>query len=56
MNYYIVSPRYSDSICSLDVAIKINLLLYRILNGQSDMYEKSCFVLIPHRTYVLHIC
>ena len=29
-----------------DVAIKMNLLLYRILNEQIDMYEKSCFVLI----------
>ena len=31
---------------SKDVAIKMNLLLYRILNEQIDMYERSCFVLI----------
>ena len=29
-----------------DIAIKINLPLYRILNEQIDMKEKSCFVLI----------
>ena len=29
-----------------DVAIKINLLLYRIGNEQIDMLEKSCFILI----------
>ena len=29
-----------------DVAIKMNLRLYRILNGQIDMPERSCFVLI----------
>ena len=32
-----VKPRYNDSICSKDVAIKMNLLLHRILNEQIDM-------------------
>ena len=27
-----------------DVAIKMNLLLCRILNEQIDMYKRSCFV------------
>ena len=35
-----------------DVAIKMNLLLYRILNEQIDMEERSCFVLISS----LNIC
>ena len=29
-----------------DIAIKMNLLLYRILNEQINMKERSCFVLI----------
>ena len=29
-----------------DVAIKTNLLLYRILNGQNNMLERHCFILI----------
>ena len=32
-----VNPRHNDSIVPKDVAIKINLLLYRILNEQIDM-------------------
>ena len=32
-----VNPRYNDSICPKDVAIKMNFLLYRILNEQIDM-------------------
>ena len=35
-----------------DIAIKMNLLLYRILNEQIDMQEKSFFVLIyPYNIY-----
>ena len=34
---YTVNSRYNDIICNQDVAIKINLLLYRILNEQIDM-------------------
>ena len=44
-NISTVNPGYNDSICTKDVAIKMNLLLYRILNEQIDMLEKS-FVLI----------
>ena len=29
-----------------DIAIKMNLLLLRIRNGQNDMTEKPCFILI----------
>ena len=36
--------------------MKMNLLLVRTLNEQTDMYERSCFFLFPHRTYVLDIC
>ena len=37
-----VNPRYNDSICTKKrVAIKMNLLLYRILHEQIDMREKS---------------
>ena len=32
-----VIPHYNDSIFPKDVAIKLNLLLYRILNEQIDM-------------------
>ena len=30
-------PRYNDSVFPKDVAIKMNLLLYRILNEQIEM-------------------
>ena len=34
---YTLNPRYNNNICSKDVVIKINLLLYRIRNGQNNM-------------------
>ena len=35
-----VNPRFDDSIVPKDVAIKMNSLLYRILNEQVDMLER----------------
>ena len=43
---YTVNPRYNDIICSQRFAIKLNLLLYRILNEYIGMLERSCFILI----------
>ena len=41
-----------------DVASIMNLLLYRILNGQNDILERYCFVLIFSQNiiYILDIC
>ena len=41
-----------------DVANIMNLLLYRILNGQSDILERYRFVLISSQNiiYILDIC
>ena len=41
---------------SKDVAIKMNLLLYRILNEQIICKKVLVLLLFPHRTYVLDIC
>ena len=53
-----MNPRYKDSIFPKYVAIKMNLQLYRILNGQIDMTVRKdlfCFYfLIEH--IVLDIC
>ena len=39
-----------------DVAIKMNLLLYRILISRLICKKGLALFLFPHRTYVLDIC
>ena len=50
-----VKPQYNDRFDPKEIAIKMNLLLYKIFNEQIDLKESSCFVLISSYNYVLDI-
>ena len=41
-----MNPRYNDRFVPEDVAMKMNLLLKRILNGQIVVKGRPCFILI----------
>ena len=47
----LVRPQFSEpEFVPKDVTIKMNLLLYRILNEQIEMQESLVLFLFPHRT------
>ena len=39
-----------------DIAVKMNLLLLRILNEYTDMQQMSCLIEFLYKTYALDIC